>query len=143
MVMVMGYCGCARTLGGRARLLVRPRGRRLRRGDSTQELLLKVRTFVQTMQSQGVHTIVGGDWNLTPTQLQRHDWLHQAGLTAVYDDLTEPTCRRTGRGTPRLLDFFAISKALGPSCLGVRIRKEFVATPHWPVQLLIQQEWAE
>ena len=58
---------------------------------ATTDMLQKVAAFAQVTQAAVGSIIIGGDWNLTPCQLQHQGWPQEAGITVLAP--TRPTSK--------------------------------------------------
>ena len=59
----------------------------------------------------GHEWLLGGDWNMTPEQLQETEWLQQAKASVVLAS-TAPTCNS------KVLDYFVCSAGMAPMVRG-------------------------
>ena len=82
--------------------------------------------------------IIGGDWNLTPSDFQCGPWL--AHLRADVVATGQPTCRVTPADVGRELDFFVVSLSLVGRVRAVQVAATPLIRTHSPVQLDLAME---
>ena len=89
-------------------------------------------------RKRGRQTIVGGDFNMTPEELNAQEFCEGAALTVIRSDPALGTCRRVS-GAARVLDFFLVSEGIVGLIDKIVVKTCADSYPHWPVQMI----WAK
>ena len=98
-------------------------------GVSEANLLLPDQAAATLSLLQGPW-LIGGDWNITPEQLQATSWL---GLVdGVIFAPTHPTCHGD------VYDFVVVARGLAHAVAGISRIEGAVLHPHWPSRFLLR-----
>eukprot|EP00971_Amphidinium_carterae_P322457 6408680-Amphidinium_carterae.1 len=92
------------------------------------ELAIWIRTFTGPF-------ILGGDWQMEPSDLESLGWLEANGL--VLGCSGAPTCH-SATGVHREIDFYVMSRCMAEKRLGVRLLRVCLTRPHTGVMLFLQ-----
>ena len=98
-----------------------------------------LKTLGEKFQMVGGSFIVGGDWSMTPSQLQDVQYPEAIGATwgATEADDDGITCL-TGKGEGRCIDYFLVEETYSSGVLRLQIADDTVHNPHRPVQLVLK-----
>ena len=87
------------------------------------DILKKVSTIIQ---AKGLDWILAGDFNFSPELLHSTGWLAQAKGVVVHQEGLVSTCRKS----KQILDYFVVSKRLGPAMAASGARQDTPWKPH-------------
>ena len=94
--------------------------------QTNQAILTELAAYLGTIRGPW---IVGGDWNVTPQQLQSASWDNI--VKGAMKQPTEPTC------TGKVYDYFVVSKAIEASVVAATRLENGGFSPHSAVRLLL------